>query len=131
MTPDAHPEPEPLRRARASFPGRTKHDRIFTDPPAVVSREIDYEAIDTARIRPDRLLFYLLTASSFIESGSDTYAGNLASYYADVPQAASWLERHWEAEELQHGLALRRYVSTSGRSSTGSVATHASSRNTA
>ncbi|AOY90928.1 ferritin [Cupriavidus sp. USMAA2-4] len=72
--------------------------------------EIDYEAIDTARIRPDRLLFYLLTASSFIESGSDTYAGNLASYYADVPQAASWLERHWEAEELQHGLALRRYV---------------------
>ena len=72
--------------------------------------EIDYDAIDVARVRDDRTLFYLLTGASFIESGSDTYAGNLAQYYADVPDAAKWLSEHWESEELQHGLALRRYV---------------------
>jgi len=72
--------------------------------------QIDYQAIQVDRVRPDRDLFYLLTSASFIESGSDTYAGNLASYYARVPEAAGWLTDHWEAEELQHGLALRRYV---------------------
>jgi len=72
--------------------------------------EIDYGAIHIGRMRPNRLLFYLLTASSFIESGSDTYAGNLATYYADAPETATWLTEHWEAEELQHGLALRHYV---------------------
>lgn len=72
--------------------------------------DIDYASIDVASVRDNRTLFYLLAAASFIESGSDTYAGNLASYYADVPDAADWLSRHWESEELQHGLALRRYV---------------------
>lgn len=72
--------------------------------------DIPYEAIDVARVRGDRDLFYLLVSASFIESGSDTYAGNLATYYARVPEAAGWLAEHWEAEELQHGLALRRYV---------------------
>lgn len=72
--------------------------------------DIPYEAIDVARVRGDRDLFYLLVSASFIESGSDTYAGNLATFYARVPEAAGWLSEHWEAEELQHGLALRRYV---------------------
>ncbi|MGY2486251.1 ferritin-like domain-containing protein [Cupriavidus sp. CP313] len=72
--------------------------------------DINYQAIDVERIRGDRDLFYLLVSASFIESGSDTYAGNLATYYARVPDAADWLAEHWEAEELQHGLALRRYV---------------------
>ena len=72
--------------------------------------EIDYRSIDVAKVRDNRTLFYLLAAASFIESGSDTYAGNLAQYYADVPEAARWLSLHWECEELQHGLALRRYV---------------------
>ncbi|MEM5276968.1 ferritin-like domain-containing protein [Cupriavidus taiwanensis] len=72
--------------------------------------DIHYEAIDVARVRGDRDLFYLLVSASFIESGSDTYAGNLATYYARVPEAAGWLAAHWEAEELQHGVALRRYV---------------------
>ncbi|SCU76450.1 conserved hypothetical protein [Cupriavidus necator] len=72
--------------------------------------DINYQAIDVERVRGDRDLFYLLVSASFIESGSDTYAGNLATYYARVPDAADWLAEHWEAEELQHGLALRRYV---------------------
>jgi hypothetical protein len=72
--------------------------------------DIDFEAIDVERVRGDRDLFYLLVSASFIESGSDTYAGNLATYYARAPDAAGWLAECWEAEELQHGLALRRYV---------------------
>ncbi|MGH8785067.1 MAG: ferritin-like domain-containing protein [Cupriavidus necator] len=72
--------------------------------------DINYQAIDVERIRGDRDLFYLLVSASFIESGSDTYAGNLATYYAREPDAADWLSEHWEAEDLQHGLALRRYV---------------------
>lgn len=72
--------------------------------------DINYQAIDVERMRGERDLFYLLVSASFIESGSDTYAGNLATYYARVPDAAGWLSEHWEAEELQHGLALRRYV---------------------
>lgn len=72
--------------------------------------EIDYDAIDVSRVRPNRTLFYLLTSASYMESGSDTYAGNLARHYAETPEAASWLRQHWEHEELQHGLALRRYV---------------------
>ncbi|MDW3681836.1 ferritin-like domain-containing protein [Cupriavidus sp. CV2] len=78
-------------------------------PPWSLS-DIDFQAIDTARVRPDRELFYLLVSASFVESGSDTYAGNLAHYYAANPETSSWLSEHWEAEELQHGLALRRYV---------------------
>ena len=72
--------------------------------------EIDFKSIQIDRVRRNRTLFYLLTAASFVESGSDTYAGNLAIYYSQVPEAATWLTRHWENEELQHGLALRRYV---------------------
>ena len=72
--------------------------------------DIDYASIDVEKVRDNRTLFYLLVAASFIESGSDTYAGNLDTYYAHVPEAATWLARHWESEELQHGFALRRYV---------------------
>ncbi|MEN7531043.1 MULTISPECIES: ferritin-like domain-containing protein [unclassified Cupriavidus] len=82
-------------------------------PPAELSwslADIDYASIDIASVRDNRTLFYLLTAASFIESGSDTYASNLSTYFADVPDAAAWLAQHWESEELQHGLALRRYV---------------------
>jgi len=87
----------------------TQPARVPGDLPWSVS-EIDYRSIDVARVRDNRTLFYLLAAASFIESGSDTYAGNLAQYYAEVPEAAQWLSQHWECEELQHGLALRRYV---------------------
>ncbi len=87
----------------------TQPAELPADLPWSVS-EIDYEAIDVDRVRDNRTLFYLLAAASFIESGSDTYAGNLAAYYANIPEAAAWLSHHWETEELQHGLALRRYV---------------------
>ncbi|OAI68569.1 ferritin [Ralstonia solanacearum] len=74
--------------------------------------DIAYGSIDIARVRNHRTLFYLVASASFIESGSDLYAGNLAQYYADRPETAHWLIHHWEREELQHGRALRRYVET-------------------
>lgn len=75
-------------------------------------QEIAYDSIDVARVRENRTLFYLVASASFVESGSDLYAGNLAQYYADRPETAHWLIAHWEREELQHGQALRRYVET-------------------
>ena len=41
-------------------------------------QEIAYDSIDVARVRENRTLFYLVASASFIESGSDLYAGNLA-----------------------------------------------------
>jgi len=73
--------------------------------------EIDFAQADS-RHRSDTTLFYLLTASSFIESGSELYTRNLLTYYRDVPEIADWLSHVWEPEELQHGAALRAYVQT-------------------
>ena len=73
--------------------------------------EIDFTQAD-ARHRSDTTLFYLLTGSSFIESGSELYTRNLLTYYRDVPEIADWLSSVWEPEELQHGAALRTYVQT-------------------
>ena len=92
----------------SSLPGHNAGNVVKTPPWSL--GDIDFQAIDTALVRADRELFYLLVSASFVESGSDTYAGNLASYYAANPEASGWLSDHWEAEELQHGLALRRYV---------------------
>jgi rubrerythrin len=71
--------------------------------------DIDFARAD-ARHRSDTTLFYLLAGSSFIESGSELYTRNLLTYYRDDAQIADWLDNVWEAEELQHGAALRAYV---------------------
>ena len=72
--------------------------------------DLDWGAIDRDAIAHDEDLFYLLMSASFVETGSDTYATNLAEHYAGYPEISAWLQEHWEAEELQHGAALRRYV---------------------
>ncbi|WP_425570180.1 ferritin-like domain-containing protein [Pigmentiphaga soli] len=71
---------------------------------------IDLAGIDMQRVRDDENLFYVLTAASFIETGSDLYTRNLVSYYHDDPEVSAWLGQHWEPEELQHGRALRAYI---------------------
>lgn len=73
-------------------------------------QDLDWSAIERERIEHDELLFYLLMAASFTESGSGTYAGNLAAHFSDYPHVASWLREHWKSEELQHGAALAAYV---------------------
>ncbi len=72
--------------------------------------DIDFSAIDHARIAGNEALFYLLVSASFIESGSDLYTRNLVDHYADQPLVAEWLREHWEHEELQHGRAFAAYV---------------------
>ena len=72
--------------------------------------DIDFSAIDRSAIEHNQDLFFLLMSASFIETGSDTYAANLAEHYAAWPEIAVWLKDQWESEELQHGRALRAYV---------------------
>ena len=72
--------------------------------------EIAFDKIDMNRIRPREDMLFLLATASFVEIASDTYAGNLAAYFADDDEISSWLSCHWEKEEVQHGRALRAYV---------------------
>ncbi|QIL83799.1 ferritin-like domain-containing protein [Diaphorobacter sp. HDW4A] len=72
--------------------------------------DIPFEQIELGSIEHNEDLFYLLMSASFIETGSDTYAANLAEHYSEYPDIAAWLQECWEKEELQHGTALRHYV---------------------
>lgn len=72
--------------------------------------DLDFSRIDRQAIEHSEDMFFLLMSASFIETGSDTYATNLAEHYAAYPEISAWLKDHWEAEELQHGRALRAYV---------------------
>lgn len=72
--------------------------------------DLPLDAIAFDRIRGREDLLFILAAASFVESASDTYAGNLAVFVGDEPDIATWLTERWEPEELQHGRALRAYV---------------------
>ena len=72
--------------------------------------DIDFSAIEHARVRDDDAMFLLVCSASFVESGSDTYTGNLLERFRDDDEVGTWLRDHWEPEELQHGRALRAYV---------------------
>ncbi len=58
----------------------------------------------------DEPLLLLLTAASFVEATSDVYACNLRRFFAGDEEISTWLESHWEPEELRHGRLLRAYV---------------------
>jgi ferritin-like protein len=73
--------------------------------------DVPWHAIDRAAARANPLTYYLVTAASFVETGADLYAGNLAGHVDDA-DAQRWLKEQWEAEELRHGEALRKYVET-------------------
>jgi hypothetical protein len=72
--------------------------------------DIDFDAIDPQRVRDDDAMFLLVCSASFVESGSDTYTGNLTERFGGDEEVVTWLRDHWEPEELQHGRALRAYV---------------------
>ncbi len=72
--------------------------------------DIDFTAIDGTHGAADEPLLLLLIASSFIESGTHLYASNLMTHFEGDQDITSWLTEQWEAEELQHGRALRTYV---------------------
>ncbi len=72
--------------------------------------DIDFNALDAAKVAHDRTLFQIVALASFIETGSDVYASNLVAYFVDDAEVAHWLDASWKPEELQHGRALRAYV---------------------
>lgn len=72
--------------------------------------EIDFQSVNTALIRDDELLFYMLASASFVEILSDRYSHNLIEHFSDDAAVVSWLEQHWQREEMQHGRALKAYV---------------------
>jgi rubrerythrin len=85
------------------------------DRPGGVSWSMDEIAFDTVareRVAADDQLFTMLASASFIEITSDLYTSNLAAYFRGDDEVVAWLEGSWEPEELQHGRALRRYVTT-------------------
>jgi hypothetical protein len=72
--------------------------------------DIPYEAVDAALMRHETDLFYIITSASFIEITSDLYTRNLIEFYHGEDEIADWLANYWEPEEVQHGVALKRYV---------------------
>lgn len=72
--------------------------------------EIDWQAIDRTLVRDNEFLFTMLACASFVEILAALYSRNLIDHFRDNPAAADWLEHHWQAEEIQHGQALKAYV---------------------
>ncbi|QGW83034.1 ferritin-like domain-containing protein [Variovorax paradoxus] len=72
--------------------------------------DLEFSRIARDEVRQDENLFYLVASASFIESGSDLYTQNLVDFFRGDDEVTEWLTHHWEAEELQHGKALRAYV---------------------
>jgi hypothetical protein len=72
--------------------------------------DIPFDHIDAAQVRDDAALFQLLASASFVEMETPLYARNLADYCRGDPAFADWVLQRWQAEEVRHGEALRRYV---------------------
>jgi hypothetical protein len=73
-------------------------------------KEIAYDALERARVADDTQLFQMVASASFIETTTNLYTANLRAFLAGDDEVVAWLAQGWEPEELQHGLALRRYV---------------------
>jgi hypothetical protein len=74
--------------------------------------DIPYHTIARDQVCADQQLFYTVATASFVEITSDLYTRNLVEFFADDGEVVAWLRDRWEAEELQHGAALKRYVQT-------------------
>ncbi|MHB1543654.1 MAG: ferritin-like domain-containing protein [Gammaproteobacteria bacterium] len=69
-----------------------------------------WDELEPARIASDETMFFLLASASFVEITTDLYTQNLVEHYAGDSEVVNWLSDHWQPEELQHGVALKRYV---------------------
>jgi hypothetical protein len=99
-----------LNIAAASH-GDCRQDRSPTAPePAMTVPSFDLSGLRPERVRDNDEMFLLATSASFVESGSDTYTGNLVAHFAGDDEVTEWLRDRWEPEELSHGRMLRAYV---------------------
>lgn len=74
--------------------------------------DIPYDRLDPSDVHDDVALFQLLVASSFVEIDTPFYVQNLARLGHDDGPFAHWLLECWQPEEVRHGEALKRYVTT-------------------
>lgn len=74
------------------------------------AEDLDFSLIDPSLLGERDDLFLLVCCASFVESGAETYSRTLAEFFVDDVEIGSWLRENWEAEELQHGRALKTYV---------------------
>jgi hypothetical protein len=74
--------------------------------------DIPYHALERERAKDNALLLYIVATAAFVEITSDVYARNLVDFFHDDADIVEWLEHRWLSEELQHGLALKRYIET-------------------
>lgn len=75
--------------------------------------DIAYDDIRSrAGIKAEPRLLDLLASASFVEITSDLYASSLVDFFRADKEVTDWLNEHWLPEELQHGVALKRYVNT-------------------
>ena len=72
--------------------------------------DIDFSRVDVRCASANQDLMLLLCAASFVESGSDLYSHTLVDFFDGDEEFCAWLRDDWEAEELQHGRALKAYV---------------------
>ena len=73
-------------------------------------RHVDLSRVRHELVRDDDALFLLVASASFVESGSDTYTGNLLQRFEGDEEVGAWLREHWEPEELEDGRMLKAYV---------------------
>lgn len=72
--------------------------------------DIPFEMLQPQAIRDDNDCFFLLAAASFVEITSDLYSQTLLERFAHDAEVSAWLRDTWEPQEVQHGVALRRYI---------------------
>ena len=74
--------------------------------------DIPYGLIEPSQVVDDGYLFYMVAAASLVEVNSDLYTRNLLEYFSGDAEITEWLAQHWQHEEIQHGIALKRYINT-------------------
>jgi len=80
-------------------------------PPSWSVNDLPFDTVDRGACRGDAQLFLLLASASFVEITSHLYADALIDYFRPEVEIKTWLAEQWLAEETQHGVALKRYVS--------------------
>ena len=69
--------------------------------------DIPWHAFEASKLRPEHVA--LVRAACLVEHNSDDYADYLSNVFADDPEFQNAMI-NWAKEEVQHGMALRRWA---------------------
>jgi hypothetical protein len=72
--------------------------------------DIDFNKIVRSQVVPDRRMFLILVASSFLEITAPLYTQHLVAYNNNCQEIVDWLDGVWLPEEVEHGRAMKAYV---------------------